>query len=395
MTPSVPYQLVRRLGSCQIGSVWSALDEEHGPLAVAVLDPGIATEPRWRNAFAATTSALGRAESGGQRFVAADFAATTPWVAYPEGELPLAAQTFSALGMDYRPAEEGTDGPPAQHLRDTGPAAAGADGPPAQHVRETGPAASGPAPAGPAIEEPDEVGPPAPGPGDTPPTTRPTLVIAAVVLLVLVGGGILFAVTRSGGDASGPAPRAGAGPSSAAAMPTSAPLNPGLEPPAPGSWPAQWPSFAAVDRIRTLTGLDGLPFPVKVPLDWQCTPAGRAEGYARHLCGAPADAGPPIGGELIVRDCPVPCTGSRQVAMRTAEEAWGLRWTRGGPTAVYAERSGLLIDGTPRYVLVVVAYWRGGEGDVDRQLVLRMTAPLDGANQLRRVANYLRDTLIF
>ncbi|WP_416904796.1 hypothetical protein [Micromonospora echinospora] len=132
-----------------------------------------------------------------------------------------------------------------------------------------------------------------------------------------------------------------------------------------------------------------------MPLGWQCTPAGRAEGYTRHQCGAPSDDGPPIGGELVVRDCPVPCTGSRQVAMRTAEEAWGLRWTRGGQSAVYAERSGLLIDGTPRYVLVVVAYWRGGEGDVDRQLVLRMTAPLDGANQLRRVVNYLRDTLVF
>ncbi|MFE0589907.1 hypothetical protein [Micromonospora echinospora] len=376
MTPSVPYRLDQRLGSCQIGSVWSALDEEHGRLAVAVLDPGIAAEPRWRNAFAATTSALGHAESGGQRFVAADFAATTPWVAYPEGELSLATRTFSALGMDYRPAEE-----------------EGTDDPPAPQVRKTGPTVPTPPATGSTTGEPVETGP-GPVPGDTPPAARPTLVVAAVVLLVLVGSGILFAVTRSGGDDPGPVPRAGAGPSSAA-VPTSAPLNPGLEPPAPGNWPAQWPRFAAADRVRTLTGLDGLAFPVKVPLGWQCTPAGRAEGYTRHQCGAPTDDGPPIGGELIVRDCPVPCTGSRQVAMRTAEEAWGLRWTRGGPSAVYAERSGLLIDGTPRYVLVVVAYWRGGEGDVDRQLVLRMTAPLDGANQLRRVVNYLRDALVF
>ncbi|WP_416904795.1 hypothetical protein [Micromonospora echinospora] len=188
MTPSVPYRLDQRLGSCQIGSVWSALDEEHGPLAVAVLDPGIAAEPRWRNAFAATTSALGHAESGGRRFVAADFTATTPWVAYPEGELSLATRTFSALGMDYRPAEE-----------------EGTDDPPAPHVRDTGPAVPDPAATGSATGEPVETGP-VPVPGDTPPTTRPTLVIAAIVLLVLVGGGILFAVTRSGGDDPGPSP---------------------------------------------------------------------------------------------------------------------------------------------------------------------------------------------
>lgn len=79
--------------------------------------------------------------------------------------------------------------------------------------------------------------------------------------------------------------------------------------------------------------------------------------------------------------------------MRTAEEAWGLRWVRSGPSSTYAETSSLTVDGERRYGLVVVAYWRSGDGDVDRQSVLRMTAPVTGANQLRRVADYLRDVL--
>jgi hypothetical protein len=153
--------------------------------------------------------------------------------------------------------------------------------------------------------------------------------------------------------------------------------------------------FTATDRVRTLSGLDGLTFPVKVPLNWQCSSVERAEGLSRHQCGAPAGSGPELGGELIVRECPAPCDGPRQTAMRTAEEAWGLRWVRCGPSSTYAETSSLDADGERRYGLVVVAYWRGGDGDIDQQLVLRMTAPVTGANQLRRVANYLRDGLIF
>lgn len=214
------------------------------------------------------------------------------------------------------------------------------------------------------------------------------------LVLGLVAGGGLVLLLDPGTDPPQPKPTAGQSALPAPA-PASAPLSPGLEPPAQGEWPAQWVRFAATDRILTLNGLDGLAFPVKVPPTWQCRSVERAAGLSRHQCGAPAGSEAELGGELVVRDCPAPCDGPRQTAMRTGEEAWGLQWVRSGPTSAYAETSSLTVDGAQRYGLVVVAYWRSGSGDIDRQLVLRMTAPVGGANQLRRVANYLRDVLIF
>jgi hypothetical protein len=221
--------------------------------------------------------------------------------------------------------------------------------------------------------------------------------IAVLVVLVLAGGGTVLALTWSGGeDPSPPAESAPATSQPPAPLPTASALNPGLEPPRQGTWPAQWPKFAATDGVRTLTDLDGLGFTVKVPRDWQCIPGGKADGYAKHYCGVSPGESPEIGGEIVVRNCPSPCGQDQQTAMRRAEEAWGLQWVSTGRYAAYAERSSLNIDGKERYGLIIVAYWRSGsEGVVDRQVVFRMTAPPDGANQLRRIANYIRDTVVF
>ncbi|MEU7590919.1 hypothetical protein AB0A95_32070 [Micromonospora sp. NPDC049230] len=222
---------------------------------------------------------------------------------------------------------------------------------------------------------------------------RWALPVIGLVLGLVAGGGLVL-LLDPGTDP--PKPQPTAGPSGLPApAPASAPLSPGLEPPAQGEWPALWVRFAATDRILTLNELDGLPFPVKVPPNWQCTSVERAEGLSKYQCGAPAGSEAALGGELVVRDCPAPCDGPRQTAMRTGEEAWGLQWVRSGPSSAYAETSRLTVDGEQRYGLVVVAYWRSDSGDIDKQLVLRMTAPVGGANQLRRVANYLRDVLIF
>ncbi|GAB3977181.1 hypothetical protein V1634_14435 [Plantactinospora veratri] len=219
--------------------------------------------------------------------------------------------------------------------------------------------------------------------------------IAALVVLLLAGGGTIFALAANGDD---PEPRPTAAPESvsptpsAVAIPTAPPVAPGKEPPKEVKWPADWPKFSPSFPFHTLE-LEGLGFPLKTPQAWQCTPAGQAEGYAKYNCGVPPGSGPEIGGELVVRSCS-PCDGDSRYRMRLAEEAWGLQWNRAGGSALYAESFHL--EGTPerRYGLVLIGYYRTG-ADVDRQIVLRMTSPVDGAGQIRRVANYLRDTLIF
>ncbi|MFC0533232.1 hypothetical protein [Phytohabitans kaempferiae] len=220
--------------------------------------------------------------------------------------------------------------------------------------------------------------------------------IAVAVLLVIAGGGGVYAFTASGGEEPRPPEPSPSATLATAPLPTASPLFPGIEPPREGSWPEQWPKFGASDSLRTLSDLDGLGFTLKVPRAWDCSPAGRAEGFAKYNCGVSPGANPEIGGELIVRTCPDGCSQERRDALRQSEEAFGLQWVRSGEFAAYAESSSLEIEGAKRYGLVIVAYWRSGaEGTVDRQLVFRMTAPVDGAGQLRRVANYIRDTVIF
>ncbi|MDG4786754.1 hypothetical protein O7626_12565 [Micromonospora sp. WMMD1102] len=223
--------------------------------------------------------------------------------------------------------------------------------------------------------------------------------VAVVVVLVLAGGGTILAVSLSGGD-GGDEPPPDAKPSASVLpppAPTNPPLQPGLEPPTPGSWPTKWPTFTERDEVRTLPDLEGLTFTVKVPSSWQCVLSGRAEGFTKYNCGVPPGSDKPeFGGELIVRDCAQPCDEAQQVAMRQAEEAWGKRWIRSGQFSAYVETNTLQENGEQRHGLVVVGYFKSGsEGVVDRQLVLRMTAPVDGALELRRVATYLRETLIF
>ncbi|MGI5150296.1 hypothetical protein ACQEVC_28765 [Plantactinospora sp. CA-294935] len=218
--------------------------------------------------------------------------------------------------------------------------------------------------------------------------------VAALVVLLLVGGGTTLALTVGDDDPAPPAttPQAVSPTPSAVAIPTAPPVAPGKEPPKEVKWPTDWPKFNPSFPFHTLE-LEGLGFPLKTPQAWQCTPAGQAEGYAKYNCGVPPGSGPEIGGELVVRSC-TPCDGDTRFRMRLAEEAWGLQWNRAGGSALYAES--FQLEGNPdrRYGLVLIAYYRTGT-NVDRQIVLRMTSPVDGAGQIRRVANYLRDTLIF
>jgi hypothetical protein len=109
MQPDGTYQLIEALGSCHVGTVWSAVDAAGNPLTVAVLDSAAAADQRWREAFASTANALMRGELGGPRVVSADLSASSPWVACETGDGPGAELVFTALGLQYYPAPPSTD----------------------------------------------------------------------------------------------------------------------------------------------------------------------------------------------------------------------------------------------------------------------------------------------
>jgi hypothetical protein len=216
--------------------------------------------------------------------------------------------------------------------------------------------------------------------------TRMILLVAVVAVLSLAAGTTVGALvvgkpagTRAGAQQE-PAGDVDLG------LPTARPSQPGLEPPKGGGWPTSWPTFRSTEPTRTMSNLDGLGFSFQVPPDWQCTKTAGGTGYAKYNCGV----GTEIGGEVIVRQCRKLCTADRRDELRGYEEAWGLPWIKSGPFATWLETN--RIDGADRYGLAYVAYWRSVPEDaIDRQLVLRMTAPPGRANEVRKVANSIRD----
>lgn len=104
MQPGSPFQITGALGYCQVGKVWAAVDGQGRQLTVAVLEPAVAADRRWRDAFAATANSLAQPAAGGQQYLYADFTASAPWVAYAVSNGPGAERIFQALGMNYRSA---------------------------------------------------------------------------------------------------------------------------------------------------------------------------------------------------------------------------------------------------------------------------------------------------
>jgi hypothetical protein len=144
--------------------------------------------------------------------------------------------------------------------------------------------------------------------------------------------------------------------------------------------------FAAPAKTETAK-LPGLGFTAKLPAAWQCAAQQRATGFARYTCTDGA-----VQADLLTRACPKPCDAGRRAELRGAEEAWGLPWTRGGSLITYAETSQL--DGAARYALIVVAFWHSTpEAALDREVVFRATAPPDRTDEVRKVANAVRQAV--
>ncbi len=217
------------------------------------------------------------------------------------------------------------------------------------------------------------------------------MTLAVVILLILGGGGTVVALTVLK-DGDHPTATQSSAASSIPTLPTPSPRQPGLEPPRPGDWP-RWPTFAAADKVQK-RALEGTGLTVTLPANWTCTRAATNQGATRYNCGVKAGNGDELGGEITVRTCAEPCDTERRDAMRKAEEAWGQQWRLAGENAVIAETK--TVDGGTRYGLVVIGYWPSTPDQaIDRQIVVRMTAPQSWIDEIRKVANATRDAARF
>ncbi|NBE81722.1 hypothetical protein [Micromonospora rubida] len=111
MQPEGAYKFTEAVGACQVGRAWSAVDGQGRPALVVVLDGVAAADQRWREAFANVANTLAQTADG-HRYLAADFSAAHPWVAYPPTEAGAPQRLFQTLGMDYRPVAGGSTPPP-------------------------------------------------------------------------------------------------------------------------------------------------------------------------------------------------------------------------------------------------------------------------------------------
>lgn len=399
-----PYRIVSALGTCPVGGVWSAVDHANNQVTVAMLNETAANDAGWRRAFAATATAL--AQSRQVPLIAADYSGQIPWIASAARDGSVLGQVFAAVGMDYQPVTE-----PAQPIA-TAPASPA--GPrrltpeqtpsgeePTHRVSVGQPTSSPPwqppSPAAPPYENPLVRSPHAASPFGAPPPERPRrrrtgLVIGLMVLVIalLIGAGLAIVVWPDDGE---PRVQPSSEPTVQQEPTLPPPSQPGIEPPEGAEWPADWPVFGPDEPVSEMVGLIGErdEQTFQLPEGWDCSTVAAQGTFAQYTCGPDGDA-TELGGDLIIRLCPDPCDLQRRDQMRTQVDAWGLQWVRDVAFRSWAESSE--IDGGDRYGLVFVAYFRTTpEGRIDRQLVLRMTAPPDQADEIRKIANSVRDAI--
>jgi hypothetical protein len=220
--------------------------------------------------------------------------------------------------------------------------------------------------------------------------------LALVLLLPGVGGAVIATTMRSAeggvpGVERSTAPQASASPSPRSTVRppfvTPSPSRPGVEPTKDGTWPTKWREFSSADATKTINRQDrGLVF--LAPTNWECRQEFSSSGFTRLKCGSNLGKPNEVGGDLIIRECADPCDGRRQIELRKAEEAWGAQWTSGDYYTSWAEAR---LEGD-RYGLIFVRYWRTVAHErLNRELVFRMTAPVEQAFVLQQVANSIRD----
>lgn len=224
---------------------------------------------------------------------------------------------------------------------------------------------------------------PAVEPDDAPRRRGRGLVVALVVLVLLVGAGAVAAwqfglPALSGRQAQGT-------PTTAPAPPAVAPKGPGLEPPSAGDLlPVAWATFGDRDQTQPLNP-GGVGFTFRAPQSWKCNQTEGGPTGVLYACGSGAGASA-VGGDLAVHPCLDGCDIAVREKMRRTEDAWALQWTAAGPYVTWAQTSAL--PAPAQYGLIMIGYWRSeADGPLNRQVVLRLTAPQANAADIQKVAN--------
>lgn len=225
------------------------------------------------------------------------------------------------------------------------------------------------------------------------PRNRTRLLVGLLVLGIVVLGGTGGAIAFLTRPDPGPPVESPGISASIPALPPSPPTpeEPGVEPPVADEWPNDFARFAPDEPAEKMEKLPGVPFDFFVPEGWNCTDNSAGDGVIRYTCG-PGGRSDEIGGDIIIRDCPDPCTSDRRIALRGSVEAWGLQWHRDSGYRSWAATEEL--DDEPRFGIVLAGYARSTfEGPMDKLVVLQMTAPLDEQEAVQKVASSVRGAI--
>jgi hypothetical protein len=97
-----PFRLLRALGRCEAGDVWSGYAADGTSVTVALVDTKRAGDTMWLRRWQAGAEELVR--DGVLSVLAADLSPPTPWVACAWDDGIGAGRLFTAQGLNYVPA---------------------------------------------------------------------------------------------------------------------------------------------------------------------------------------------------------------------------------------------------------------------------------------------------
>ncbi|WP_026212175.1 hypothetical protein [Longispora albida] len=222
-----------------------------------------------------------------------------------------------------------------------------------------------------------------------------TLGLVALVLVLAAGGGIL-AFTKLGQSDPDAKPTGAASNAPQGDPEPTAGVVAGKEPATAGTWPAGWSTFQAGDKVAMSGTQPDLGFEIKLPFGWACEKQEGKPGWAITVnCSDKSGSAAPNAAtvQMVVRNCAGGCPEAKQKELRGKEHAWGLPWYRSDDGTYYARNREATGPAGKQQQMVILRYARSTPGgQLDRQVTLRMTSPVDQGWVLERIANEFRTT---